>query len=290
MRFPRTAAGRTLTTLALLIAVAGCSSETGYIATSNDVGHVHELVEGEDGLLIATHSGLFNIEESDTAVLVGDGRHDLMALAVAADGSLVASGHPDLRDPDWQRDGKPPHMGLARSVDGGVDWQQSNLVGEADFHAIVPLTEGGYIAAESSGSIMSSPNGIDWDTLAELELRDLVVNPTTPLHLLGTTYADELQESIDGGATWSLVEDAPPVALLQWTGAGIVGIRPDGTLLTASSPAGPWTSRAVVSGKPEALLVGENVAWVALEGGIVVFAPDADGPFTTLYAAPPADD
>ncbi len=164
------------------------------------------------------------------------------------------------------------------------------MVGEADFHAIVPLAGGGFIAAESSGSIMSSPDGIGWMSLAELEVRDLAVSPTSPLHLLGTTYAGELHESVDGGVSWSLVEEAPPVVFLQWTGVNIVGIRPDGTLLTAPSPAGPWTSRAVVDGEPEALLVGEDTVWVALEGGVVVFAPDTDGPFTTLYAAPPADD
>ena len=290
MRFPRTAAGQTIATLTLLVAVAGCSSESDYVATINDVGHIHELVEGEDGLLIATHSGLFNVEEIDTAVLVGEGRHDLMALAIATDGSLVASGHPDLRDPDWQRDGKPPHMGLARSVDGGVDWQQSNLVGEADFHAIVPLAEGGYIAAESSGSIMSSPNGIDWETLAELELRDLAMDPTSPLHLLGTTYVNELHESVDGGVTWSLVKEAPPVALLQWNDSSIVVADPGGTLLTATSPAGPWTNRSAVGAEPEALLVRDNGVWVALEGGSVVFATGTDGPFTPIYSAPPADD
>jgi hypothetical protein len=83
---------------AVLLAVASCANDSDeVVAEPGALGHIHDLVlTDDDTLLVASHGGLYRIDEFDRAVLVGTEQHDLMSMSADADG-LLASGHPDLR-------------------------------------------------------------------------------------------------------------------------------------------------------------------------------------------------
>ena len=100
---------------AALAIPAGCgSSESGdVVADAGDLVHIHDLTVDADGiLLVASHTGLWRIEATDRAVLVGSEQHDLMAMTALDDGTLLVSGHPDLRIEDYHVEDHPPFFGL----------------------------------------------------------------------------------------------------------------------------------------------------------------------------------
>lgn len=214
-----------------------------FVAGADDLGHVHDLVLDRDGtLLIAAHSGLYRVEGDQRATLVGSARHDLMALASNGDGELLASGHPDLRDPDWRIADKPPFMGLARSDNDGESWEPGELLGDADFHAIAPLDGTSLLAAESSGVVWFN-DGDQWDSRSELLLEDPAVSPADRQVVVGLTDQAVLFMSSDQGRTWTETEAAPALSVLDWAPSGeLLGVQPDGTVLSAETPAQGWNS------------------------------------------------
>lgn len=277
--------------LVMVIVAAGCGSDVPVrVAQAGDLGHIHDLVLEPDGdLLVASHTGLYRIEGVDRAVLVGDEQHDLMAMAAQAD-TLIASGHPNLLIERYRVEGSPPYLGLARSIDSGQSWQIVDLLGEADFHALVP-TDSGLFAAETAGQIWFLDEASeDWSQLGAVEARDLAVNPDDPSQQLAPDHDGVVWASADTAVTWKRVDTAPSLVEIEWPTAGnIVGATEDGRIWRAARPEGPWTETAELDpgGGVETLYVDPNGDWWAtVRGGAIFHSAEGGGSWEQVYVPP----
>jgi len=271
-----------------VILLAGCSSSSDEATEVGgvDFGHVHTLVRDEDGtLLAATHNGLFELDERGADLVSQDGSHDLMALASLPDGTLIASGHPDLRTDELLVDGAPALLGLVRSVDGGRTWESLSLLGEADFHAFA-LTDDEIVGADgATGSVMASPDGRSWSTRGAVEARDLAMDPGDPAMLLAVAFDGSVQFSDDGGMTWT-PREGPELVSIEWVADDLIlAVGPGGTVYSAAGPEASWQETGRLPGTPEALLAEGGTAWAALEGGQVMESPDLGETWSVLVDA-----
>lgn len=161
----------------------------------------------DGALLVGTHTGLVRWSERRGWRSVGTGRHDLMGFRADAqdEGTLYASGHPDLRS------GFPNPLGLMVSRDGGRTWVQRSLAGTSDLHALTAT--GGdrpaLLAWDATGSTLlrSEDDGATWATLPSEALvatggvLALDAHPSDPERVFAAT-ARGLWRSDDAGATW----------------------------------------------------------------------------------------
>ena len=181
----------------LVLGACGGGSPEEFIAGPGDLGHIHDLALRDDGiLLVASHSGLYQVEDERRAVRIGV-HHDLMSMTVLPDGDLLASGHPNLLLEEFRVEDRPPFLGLARSTDGGENWDELELLGEADFHALVP-TDAGLYAAETSGNIWFQDPNSGWSTLGAVDARDLALDPSDAQRQLAPDYDGMVWYSVDG--------------------------------------------------------------------------------------------
>lgn len=277
--------------LATVIVAAGCGSDdTARVAQAGDLGHIHDLVLEPDGkLLVASHTGLYRIEGVDRAVLVGDEQHDLMAMAAEAD-TLIASGHPNLLIERYRVEGRPPFLGLARSIDSGQSWQIVDLLGEADFHALVP-TDIGLFAAETAGRIwfLDQASG-DWSELGAVEARDLAVNPDDPDQQLAPDYDGVVWASADRAMTWTRLDTAPSLIEIEWPFAGdIVGTTEDGRIWSAERPEGPWTETAELDSVDDVetfYVDPDGDWWATVHGGAIFHSSEGGRSWEQAYDPP----
>lgn len=239
---------------ALLASTGGCTA-TDTPLTQDDPGplHVHALAvdpEDDQTLLAATHTGLFRLD-GDGVRRVSEHWHDLMAFAVAPDGALLASGHPALDTDHLRIPGRPPHLGLVRSVDGGRSWTEVSLLGEADLHALV-VADGLLLGAEATeGSLLASTDGgRTWQERSQVELVALTAHADGQL-LVGST-SERIVRSDDGGRTWTSVTTGP--AVLATAEEGFIAADPNGQV-THSTDGVDWQWAGSLPSAPEALLV-----------------------------------
>ena len=208
------------------------------------LNHVHGVAaDAGDGMLLATHEGLFRLS-AEGGTRLGP-VIDLMGFAVVGPDHFIASGHPgpgvDMPQP----------VGLIESVDGGDSWRALSRGGESDFHALT-ATEGGMLGYD--GSLLRSADGRTWD---ELEL------PAPPAGLAASgdgqrvlaTTEQGILLSADAGTSWSPVPDAPLLQLVDWTADGrtAVGIDPDGAVWISSDGAATWHEGAELGAAPQAI-------------------------------------
>ncbi len=274
--------------LTVLVAASSCGNTPNeVVAGPGELGHIHDLVLTEDDtLLVASHSGLYRIDGTDRAVLVGTEQHDLMSMSADADG-LLASGHPDLRLEKYRVEDHPPHLGLARSTDLGETWTiETDLLGVRDFHALVPTADGVF-AADAQGSIMFRRADGTWTELGELTARDLALNPNDATDLVGTDYDGRLWRSDDGGSNWGLVEGAPDMIEIEWPdGDRLVGAQEDGTIWVASNPEGPWKDMSSGLAEIETLHIDNDQWWLTVHGGAIHTSTDSGQTWAAVYVPP----
>ena len=268
--------------------LAACSSASGeQVAGPGELGHIHDLVINDDGdLLVASHSGLYQIESIDRAVLVGSEQHDLMSMA-AHDTDILASGHPDLRLEKYRVDDHPPHLGLARSGDGGQTWTvETDLLGKHDFHALAPTNVGIY-AADTAGLIMlKTPDG-EWQNLGALAARDLAANPLDPNQLVATDEDGGAWFSEDGALTWAPIPDAPVVIEIEWIADDqIIAASADGTLWQTTAPIDAWSEIGTGPSDVETVHIEDDQWWVTVHGGAIHTSTDDGESWTPVYAPP----
>lgn len=237
----------------LVVALGACSLGTDEAQVADPgVQHVHALVSDPDDpgvLLAAAHTGLFRLDDRGIE-RVSESWHDLMALALSSDGSLLASGHPAMDADHLRVEGEPPHLGLVRSFDEGRTWEPISLLGEADFHALI-VTEGEILGAEAtSGTLLASPDdGASWERRSQIDLLSLVQHPSDAELLVGATQRT-LMRSDDTGRTWSPIDPEPgPVAA---TSVGFVAAATDGTVTTSLDGA-DWHPVGQLPSAPQAL-------------------------------------
>lgn len=272
--------------VAVVASACGPSSTARPVAGPGDFGHVHDLVAHDDTVLVATHTGLYHIDAPDRAVLVGDERHDLMSLTRLDTGDLAASGHPDLRLDDYRVEGLPPLLGLVVSGDEGETWESVALLGEADFHALSPASEGLY-AAESSGTIWffgTDPRG---ERRGTLEARDLAAAPQAADDVVAIGFDGSVWTSSDGARSWAALEAAPRLVEIEWPETDmLVGLDTDGTVWTAQDHDGPWSRVADGPDNAEAFLVTDSSWFVAISGGRIARSEDAGQSWVDDYTPP----
>ncbi|MGC5078128.1 WD40/YVTN/BNR-like repeat-containing protein [Agrococcus sp. DT81.2] len=259
LRRRRVATAAALSALVALTAAACAPADSAVEALAAD-NHIHRLVPSTDGtaLMLGTHNGLFTVDlaTGETAGPVGGNVVDLMGLT-AADGALLASGHPGASgEPPLQG----PNLGFIRSDDGGETWEAMSLAGVADFHSLTYDGASDTFVGAAAGQILTSDDGgSTWRQGAAANPYDLLATESGLL----MTSADGLSRSSDGGSSFEPVDGAPPVALLGADGETVTGIEPDGQLWR-SGPDGRWT-RAGAAPEPMS-------AMAVLPGGDVVVA------------------
>ena len=190
-------------------------------------------------LLLATHHGLYAVQEDGTAERVSGTIGDFMGfMPHPIDGGvLYASGHPS--------DGG--NLGFIESRDGGRSWKQLSpgAVGIADFHQMTaspadPMT----IYGAYAGTLQVTRDaGRTWEVLgpAPEGLLDLAASASSlGLLFAGTKFG--LLRSLDGGKSWSPAHPSDnPVPLVQVSPHGtifafVVGIG----LIRAAEPELAW--------------------------------------------------
>lgn len=278
----------TLLIAASFVALAACGGGTDeFVARAGDLGHIHDLALDENGmLLVASHSGLYRIENESRAVRIGV-QHDLMAMTLLPDGDLLASGHPNLLLEEFQVENRPPFLGLARSTDGGQNWDELDLLGEADFHALVPTDDGLY-AAETAGRVWFQDPDAGWITLGEVEARDLALDPVDSRRQLAPDYDATVWISDDGATSWTRATDAPALIEIEWIRSDeILGVTEVGTVWSATSPAGPWIEIRSGPADVETFYVDPTGSWwVTVHGGEISRSDDQGNSWRVVYAPP----
>lgn len=259
--------------------VAGPSSSAGKAATGLaelPSSHVHAItVNPKDGqVYLATHEGLF-IAGADGWTPRGP-NVDLMGFTVADSDHFYASGHPG------EGTDLPSPVGLIESRDGGTTWTSLSRGGQSDFHTLT--TSSGQIAG-FDGQLRISPDGIDWETGTGLKSPAFSLAGGESGAVLATTESG-LAASIDAGASWAMVDNAPLMLLVAWAAEKTVaGIEPDGTVHLSTDGGRTWQERGQVEGQPEALGAtgsGDDVRILAVAGGSISESRDAGATFEDL--------
>lgn len=255
----------TLTALALAGTLTACATDAqdspGDEATV--MGHVHGLGvdPGDDTLYVASHFGVFRVEDGEPA-RVADRWQDTMGFAVVGPGHFLGSGHPDLTED------LPSSLGLIESTDGAQTWQPVSLEGEADFHAIEPVGDRIYGYDSHSGALMVTTDRRRWATIAEQPLLDLAADPGRPDTIYATTDRGQLVSSTDGDPLAPLA-GAPTLTVIDWqAGGSLVGVAPDGAVLTSADGRSDWTRVGTLDGPAAALDASPGRWHAATESGI----------------------
>lgn len=274
--------------VALAAAACGGESTEQVVAGPGALGHIHDMVlDADDVLFVASHSGLYRIDGIDRAVLVNPEQHDLMAMTSLDNGDLIVGGHPDLRLEKYVVEDRPPFLGLTSSSDGGQTWVVLDLLGEADFHALAP-TNDGLFAAYSSGLIAFRDAAGTWTELGEVDARDLAVNPGDVDLLVATDHDGSVWASSDGAATWERTPDAPALLEVEWISqSSLIGIEESGRVWSATTPFGSWSEAAAGPVDAETLLVDPSGSWwVSVHGGAIFRSDDEGATWTDVYIPP----
>ncbi|MCK0093467.1 F510_1955 family glycosylhydrolase [Rhodococcus pyridinivorans] len=267
--FPLRRWARALVPVAAVVVLAGCATGEQSTTTTEPAGasevpgtalapaldHLHGLHLDADGVVLAgTHSGLVEIAADGRTTRVGVSDDDFMGLTGApGTDRLFASGHPGPSS------SAPNPLGLIDSLDGGRTWTPKSLTGEVDFHALA--TDGALLVGfdGTTGLLTSTDGGSSWTPGAPMGAAALAVTDTG---VWATTTAG-LQHSTDGARTFTLVPDAPRLALLSAASDGSLwGVDTGGTAWR-SRTGESWEQHAVVGPVEAVLAVDFDTAYAA---------------------------
>lgn len=250
--------------LVSLLAACGTAAPKIESTSGNAMGHIHGLgTDPTDGtLFVASHLGLFTVEEGSPPRRVGEAWHDFMGFSVIGPGHFVASGHPDLASD------LPKHLGLMESIDAGKTWRQVSLAGKADFHALDGTDSrlAGYNSV--SGQLLVTRDRTNWTTIDERPVIDVATDPDST-DLFATTPSGELirYPASDGARARTVV--APSLAYIDGGQDGlVVGIAATGRVHVSRDGGESWRAGGALPDSPEALEVTPD-RWYAAAGGAV---------------------
>ena len=281
---------RFLRFLGLLVAsaalITGCTSNGGGPddAGSRDdqvLGHVHGLgTDPADGALyIATHFGVFRTARDGSLHRVADRWQDTMAFTVVGPGHFLASGHPDLRED------LPTHLGLIGSENAAESWSTLSLGGKADFHALDLTGDRIYGYDALTGRLLTTTDRTHWALVSRVPVVDLAADPTDQDRVLVSAVNSALTVYDRGRGGSAVLENAPPVVLLDWpTDDLLVGVTAGGQVYRGSDSGRTWTRTTDVPGAPEALDVTEQAWHIATARGIYR-SEDSGRTWQTVIAA-----
>ena len=262
--------------LAVALLLAGCAVGEQDGSPRSDrgdqsVGHIHGLGvdPADDTLYVATHHGLFRVDESGEPRRVADRWQDTMAFSVVGPRHFLASGHPDVRED------LPAHLGLIESTDAGETWRPLALQGEADFHILEPVGDDLYAYDATSGRLLVTQDRKSFEEVGQLPLLSITAHPDDPNTLLGTTNQSQLVE-IDAGTGTAKQLPGPTLVLLDATpDSEIVGIDPAGTIHVSGDSGNTWQRRGGIGDQPAALMITDAEWYAATQDQI--FRSEDDG-------------
>jgi photosystem II stability/assembly factor-like uncharacterized protein len=265
--------------LATTLLSAGCATESApepRPADDTSFGHIHGLGvdPADDTLYVATHFGLFHIDDSGEPARVADRWQDTMAFTVVGPGHFLASGHPDLRED------LPPNLGLIESTDAGETWSPLALQGEADFHIL-----------EQAGAVLYAYDATTGRLLRTEDRRSFDDVLTAPLiSVAGRAGADRLTATTGEGKLISIEAatgetrdlGGPATIYIDTTPEGaLVGIDPDGVVRVSEDDGKTWGAVGSIDGQPAAFTISEQ-GWYAATESSVFRSTDAGRTWTRV--------
>lgn len=247
-------ARRIILAAAVVVALAGCSApatdQTDSAAPPPSgqglpSDHVHGVAfnPADDKVYLATHDGLFRYDDSGP-VRVGP-VIDLMGFTAAGPDHFYSSGHPgpgvDMANP----------VGLIESTDAGETWATLSREGQTDFHSLT-ASAGGVMGFDGT-AVLNTADGQSWTTMSPpVATFALAASPDGTTVLI--TSQSGPARSTDGGKTWALIADAPPLQLTFFADdQTVVGVAPDGNVFLSADAGATWDSKGTVSQAPEAV-------------------------------------
>jgi hypothetical protein len=263
-------------TAAMVVYAVRSSSSDDHAA--GGFGHVHGMaVDTAGALFVATHVGLYRIQDQSTAVRVSAEAPDLMGFTTDGPGRFLASGHPDAHSDD------PANLGLIESTDGGVTWRSTSLTGAADFHGLQAAHGAVYGYNSTDGAFMVSADRKTWDRRSAVAMVAFAVSPTEADTVLAVARTG-LQRSTDGGRSWQPVPDSPAFAAMTWEAGGLWGIGADGTVWQSADSGTTWRQRGTVPGEPHAVTAATGILYVAVTGDDILASRDGAFTWTPHYS------
>jgi photosystem II stability/assembly factor-like uncharacterized protein len=268
--------------VAVLFMVWSVKYQSREAGPSVTLSHVHGIaVNPADGMLyVATHEGLFVLDENGSAELVGESRQDIMGFTVIGPDHFLASGHPAPGQD------APASLGLIESTDGGLTWDSVLLNGEADFHALRYAHDTVYGFDSVTGQLLARTGSGEWETRSAEPLTDFVVNPVDPDSIVAVGVDGPLR-SVDGGRTWMPLEIGS-IAFLHWTNSGLLwGIGPSGEIYDNYDQGATW--RPTVGSaevEPVAFTAVGDSLYVAASDGRIISSDDFGRSWRELYRSP----
>ena len=256
-----------VTILTLALTACGPAESTPEERSAPVIEHVHGIAQDPRSaeMLLATHNGIFQVAEDGTVTgPIGGFDFDAMGFTVLGD-SLIASGHPGPKTP---AELGAPNLGIIRSDDSGENWIPVALTNVEDFHVLTSGADGTLYGIGSSTPelLLSSDAGATWEPRSTVPAVGLALRGDS----LFAATEQGLQVSVDQGATFSHVADAPLMYLIAVTSSGtLVGVGADGYVWSESSD-GQWKQVGAVSGTAQALGVSTNDAPVVVDDRGVV--------------------
>lgn len=254
---------------AVLLGLAACQDGSSGAPDDGghaDLAHIHGLgINPADGELYAgTHHGVFRIPAEGEPEQVAGRTQDFMGFTILGPDHFLSSGHPGPDDAE-----SPPNLGLLESNDGAKTWQTRSLSGEVDFHALEAKHGRVYGYDSQTGQLMVSKDETTWDRRAQEPLADIAVSPADPDVVLATMQEGPAR-STDGGRTFTTIDGAPPLVLLDWpSDRRLVGVGPDGVVYTSSDGGETWAKGGGVPGQPAAMTThGKAEVYVATDSGV----------------------
>lgn len=260
--------------------VAARSNDSASSSGGAAIAHVHGLGinPADDRLYVATHHGVFVVDDTGDAQRVGEGTQDTMGFTVVGADRFLASGHPDVSS--RQASGSPL-LGLIESRDGGETWRTLSLEGVADFHSLVAAHGRVYGWNSSTGNFMVSPDGKQWETRSRVALLSFAVDPADPDRVVASDQQG-LLVSGDGGRTWQ-PEPGPAVAFLSWSDQGLWAAQIEGQVLESPDGGATWQPRRQLPGKAAALLASGDTLYAATQEAGIYRSSDGGRSWRTLY-------
>ena len=234
------------------------------------IAHVHGLgVNPADGrLYVATHHGLFVLDESGQGTKVGTTSQDTMGFTVVGPDHFLASGHPEF-SPRPRPLGERPLLGLIESSDAGRTWRTLSLKGEADFHGLAAAHGRTYGWNTTTSQFMVSVDGKTWETRSQVALASFALDPNNADRIVASGDHGQLTSS-DGGRTWQ-PGPGPRQAFLSWEPeGGLWAADAEGQLAHSADGGATWQQRGQLPAPADALLAHGGRLFLAAEEGIFV--------------------
>ncbi len=170
--------------------------------------HVHSLavdVKDKSKVYIATHQGLYRLDNDSELYRIGKTRNDLMGFSPhpQEDNVFFSSGHPPTGG----------NLGIQKSTDSGMTWAKlsDGVDGPVDFHAMtIGTIDPNTLYGWSGASLQKSNNsGMTWEKVSAKDLSNVVSLLTHPrqVETVIATTTQGVMISKDGGWTWETLSE-----------------------------------------------------------------------------------